>query len=107
MLTEIKLVSHITPYKPLLRGKWFKKNSEIQSEFPLLKCYSNLKKLKRVMAYVLRAINIMKRNKITGPLTTRELSWATSKLVQMDQTNTFQKELKAQRDENETKNGTI
>lgn len=107
---EVKLVALIT-VKPLQKGSWFKamKASQISS---LLSSYSNFSKLKRVMAYVLRAIDKFKfrgaesNASPSGSLSGNELDRATLMLIRIDQANTFTKELNEI--ENDTnKNGTI
>ena len=109
--SEMKVVAHASIYEPLKRGLWFKFPLGNQEKFPLLDAYSNYRKLKRVMAYILRAIHNFKQksNKkyIIGPLTGEELQVSTIKLVQLDQRQTFHKELNSFETNEKPNNGSI
>lgn len=108
-IEEFKLVAHIVFHEPLTRGKWFA--FKTSTSVSLLKAYSSFSKLKRVMAYVLRAIFNFKqkseKNYLNGPLSAEELTASTVKLIQMDQSQTFSKELKQFDSQTEPKDGTL
>lgn len=97
ILAEVKIVA-LTTIEPLQRGSWYraKKPSQISM---LLKSYSSFTKLKRIMAYILRAISRFKAKsnreqvKNHGSLTSDELEDATIALIRMDQNCSFKKEL--------------
>lgn len=78
---------------------------------PLLKAYSSFTKVKRVFAYVLRAIYNFQQKAASkwkkGPLSSREITESVIKLVQMDQGNTFGKELRDLQGNKNPPNGTI
>lgn len=118
---EFKIVSHIVLKKPLTKGPWFNskvksplvayKNFNRQRAVPLLQAYSSFKKLKRVMATILRAITNFRKGKNgsrkIGPLSNDELQQAEIKMIQMDQELTFSKELTALKNNEPCKNASM
>lgn len=112
MLSEVKIVA-LTTIDPLQRGSWFRarKPTPIST---FLQSYSCFRKMKRVMAYILRAINCFKHKaepkmfKHCGPLSADELDKATIVLIKMDQAFSFKKELNdITNDDVSSKDGTM
>lgn len=97
MLSEVKIVA-LTTIEPLQRGSWFRARKPTPISI-FLQSYSCFRKMKRVMAYILRAINCFKHKaepkvlKHCGPLSNDELDQATIVLIKMDQALSFKKEL--------------
>lgn len=105
--SECRVVLHVTTAPRLMRNRWFK-SKQLVPIIPLLQAYSCLSKLQRVTATVLRAINNFKsKDKLTGPLSEKEMNQAMLTLVQIDQYQTFRKEIEACSLEETVSNGSI
>lgn len=111
ILIESKLVAHICIREQFEKGLWYRFPRNKQRPLTFLKAYGSFDKLKRVMATILRAMHNFKNKdngeRITGPLKREELRKAMLKLIQLDQQNTFHKELQLQQDEKIERNATI
>lgn len=106
---EVKLVNQLILKKPLLKGNWFRYPNNKHKPVPLLDAYSNIGKLKRVMAFVLRAVNNMRsrEDRKIGQLSTDELKHAMTHLIRIDQSHTYSKELNSYDVTEKTRNGSI
>lgn len=95
---ETKIIHLVTQnVDELTKGIWFKYSPERQKPFALITAYGEWNKLTRVTATLLRAAYNFKHSKErrNGILTQKELLGAQKLLIQIDQRNTFGREIKA------------
>lgn len=96
---EVKIIhlAEMNSTTELQKGKWFKYSNQNQKSFMLLDSYESWNKMKRVMATIIKATYLFKRNPEhkSGNVSEQELIEAEYYLVNQDQSRSFTKLLQS------------